>query len=181
MVSIYLSSLSAPVKSQICLILSCQSQGGAHTERHTSRSIPRTSRPFCGFDTLRLRPQPGPEFKRILFDTDTVHRHGSAASSIGRVMSLGHTVQMARTVAIHTGSSQISSGRSHSCLWSRLRSRPAVPATLVIGHVSRLSCTCCLWRILRISRRRMRLFHFTPLVSARQQAAAAATSSCQPS
>ena len=65
--------------------------------------------------------------------------------------------------------------------WSRLRSRPAVPATLVIGHVSRLSCTCCLWRILRISRRRMRLFHFTPLVSARQQAAAAATSSCQPS
>ena len=53
-VSIYLSSLSAPVKSQICLILSCQSQGGAHTERHTSRSIPRTSRPFCGFDTLRL-------------------------------------------------------------------------------------------------------------------------------
>ena len=168
------------MKSQICLIVSCQSQGGAHTERHTSRSIPRTSRPFCGFDTLRLRPQPGPEFKRILFDTDTVHRHGSAASSIGRVMSLGHTVQMARTVAIHTGSSQISSGRSHSCLVS---SSISSSGTGHPGHWSRKPVVVHLqmWRIPRISRRRMRLFHFTPLVSARQQAAAAATSSCQPS
>ena len=117
---------------------------------HRTTHIPEHSPYFKAILRFRhtpsLRPQPGPEFKRILFDTDTVHRHGSAASSIGRVMSLGHTVQMARTVAIHTGSSQISSGRSHSCLvsssisssgtghpghWSR---KPVVVHLLLVAH-----------------------------------------------
>ena len=140
-------------------------------------------------------------------------RHGSEASSIGRVISLRHSdlavfnyfqfssVQFTvperctRSYAANVFSVQFSANgsdgchshrvvsdlqRSHSCLVS---SSISSSGTGHPGHWSRKPVVVHLqmWRIPRISRRRMRLFHFTPLVSARQQAAAAATSSCQPS